>query len=376
MNHNKLTPDELRRYRRHLSLPDIGVDGQARLKTARVLLVGAGGLGSPAAIYLAAAGVGTLGLVDPDTVDESNLQRQILHGADDVGRAKLDSAAATLHAINPLVAVEPHAAALTAANAADIIPDYDLIIDGTDNFATRYLINDACVLLGKPNCYGSVLRFQGQAAVFAHPDGPCYRCLYPTPPPADDIPDCAAAGVLGVLPGVIGMIQATEAIKLLLDLGQPLVGRVLLYDALALQFRQLKLKRDPECPVCGTHPTITEIRDVALPCPADQGPPEIQPDELQDLLAAGKDLLLLDVREPHEHQLEAIPGDRLIPLGDVETRYDELPADKRIVVYCRVGARSARAVAILRRHGFTDVLNLAGGILRWKAAGGAVQAEN
>ncbi len=363
-----LTQDELRRYSRHLSLAEIGIDGQQKLKAARVLLIGTGGLGSPAAMYLAAAGMGTLGLVDFDTVDESNLQRQILHGTADVGRHKLDSAQDTLHSVNPHVALELHHDRLSAANAAEIISQYDLVLDGTDNFATRYLVNDACVILGKPNCYGSVLRFQGQASVFAHPDGPCYRCLYPEPPPADEIPSCADAGVLGILPGVIGLIQATEAIKLVVGKGDSLVGRVLLYDAMAMSFRDLRLHRDPACPVCGDSPTITSIQEIAVVCAA--APDEvvdITSSELHKMQDRRDDYFLLDVREPYEHAVAEIPGNTLIPMGEVGGRLSEIPADRPIVVYCHSGFRSAQTVELLTKEGYENVANLVGGIQRWQA---------
>jgi molybdopterin/thiamine biosynthesis adenylyltransferase/rhodanese-related sulfurtransferase len=367
-----LAPDEYVRYSRHLLLPEIGVDGQRALRNARVLLIGAGGLGSPAALYLAAAGVGTLGLVDFDAVDVSNLQRQVLHGTRDVGRSKLDSARDRLHDINPLVHVERFPVRLNADNAREIAGGFDLILDGTDNFATRYLVNDLCVLLGVPNVYGSIFRFDGQASVFATAGGPCYRCLYREPPPAGLVPSCAEGGVLGVLPGLVGTIQATEAIKLITGAGTPLIGRLLLVDALHWRQRVVKLRRDPLCPACGTR----EIRDltdaVELCASADPdavfGPvPEIEPAHLAARLAAGEPVDVVDVREPHEWAIARIPGARLIPLAALETRLGELSQDREIVVHCKVGGRSAQAVRRLRAAGFRNVVNLAGGIQRWSS---------
>jgi adenylyltransferase/sulfurtransferase len=376
-----LTPDEVRRYSRHLILPEVGVDGQRRLKQSRVLCVGAGGLGSPAAMYLAAAGVGTLGLVDFDVVDLSNLQRQLLHGTTDVGRPKLDSAIDRLRAINPHVRVEPHHTALTSANALDLMREYDVILDGTDNFPTRYLVNDACVLLRKPNAFGSIFRFEGQASVFAMPDGPCYRCLYPEPPPPGLVPSCAEAGVLGVLPGIIGTIQATETIKLLLGIGQPLIGRFLVFDALRMRFRELTLRRDPECPVCGDHPTVKTLIDYEQFCgvsPASLAAdaatatagapppaPDITPRALRDWMAAGTPLVVVDVREPQEWDICHLPGAVLIPLGELPQRLGELDPAVPVVCQCRSGIRSARAAQFLRLQGFHDVRNLTGGILAW-----------
>ncbi len=362
------TAEESARYARHLILPEIGPAGQARLKQARVLLVGAGGLGSPAALYLAAAGVGTLGLVDFDRVDASNLQRQILHGTPDVGRPKLDSARDRLHAINPHVRFVPHPERLTAANALALLAGYDLVLDGTDNFATRYLVNDACALLGKPNVYGSVFRFEGQASVFWAARGPCYRCLYPEPPPPGAVPSCAEGGVLGVLPGLIGVLQATEAIKLITGAGQPLLGRLLVYDALPMTFRTLTLRKDPACPLCGERPTITALQDYEQLCGTatpERSPMDITPRDLKQNLDAGRKPVLLDVREPVEWNLGHLPGATWIPLGDLPARVGELSRDADIVCYCKAGGRSARALQFLKAQGFTRVRNLAGGILAW-----------
>jgi adenylyltransferase/sulfurtransferase len=369
----ELTPDDIKRYSRHLILPEVGVEGQQKIKTASVLLIGAGGLGSPAGLYLAAAGVGRLGIVDFDAVDFSNLQRQILHGTADVGRSKLQSAKDRLLAINPELEVDTYETALTSKNALDLFRDYDVIVDGTDNFPTRYLVNDACVLVGKPNAYGSIFRFEGQASVFAVPGGPCYRCLYPEPPPPGLVPSCAEGGVLGVLPGVIGTIQATEAIKLILGTGQPLVGRLLLYDAFNMRFRELKLRRDPSCPVCGDHPTVKALIDYDQFCgiaPAASAPvPETTVAELKTRLDRGDtNLFILDVREPNEFQICRIPGSTLIPLGELPRRLAELPQGDGapdIVVHCKMGGRSAKAVRQLTEKGFTRVQNLKGGILEW-----------
>jgi len=370
----ELTRDEVQRYSRHLIMPEVGVEGQRKLKAARVLCIGAGGLGAPAAMYLAAAGVGTLGLVDFDVVDASNLQRQILYGTADVGRPKLEVARARIAGMNGNVQVVVHEATLTSKNALDVLKDYDVILDGTDNFQTRYLVNDACVLLGKPNAYGSIFRFDGQASVFAVKGGPCYRCLYPEPPPPGLVPSCAEGGVLGVLPGVIGVIQATEAIKLILGSGQPLVGRLLLYDALQMRFRELKLQRDPECPVCGDQPTIKELIDYDQFCgivpaaaahPADSGVPELTVEQLKAKFDRGDDFDLLDVREPNEFQICRIQGSKLIPLGELPRRTAELDPGRDLVVHCKVGARSAKAVTLLQQRGFTRIHNLKGGILAW-----------
>ena len=367
-----LSHEEIRRYSRHLILPEVGLEGQVKLKQARVLLVGAGGLGSPLALYLAAAGVGTLGLVDFDVVDESNLQRQVLHGTSAVGLPKLESARQRIRDINPNVTVETHETRLSSANALDLVKRYDLVADGTDNFPTRYLVNDACVLTGKPNVYGSIFRFEGQASVFAHADGPCYRCLYAEPPPPGLVPSCAEGGVLGVLPGVIGLIQATEAIKLILGKGEPLVGRLLLYDALAMSFRELKLKKDPACPVCGTNPTVRELIDYEAFCglgpethEAATGVPEITAPELAARVARGDELLVLDVREPQEYAFARLPFSQLLPLGDLPRRVHELDSARDIVVHCRTGKRSAQAVEMLQQAGFRKVWNLKGGIDAW-----------
>jgi molybdopterin/thiamine biosynthesis adenylyltransferase/rhodanese-related sulfurtransferase len=368
-----LAPDEYLRYSRHLILPEIGVDGQRALRRARVLLVGAGGLGSPAALYLAAAGVGTLGLVDFDRVDLSNLQRQVLHGTRDVGRHKLDSARDRLRDINPGVHVEGFPVRLTADNAQEIADGFDLILDGTDNFGTRYLVNDLCVLQGVPNVYGSIFRFDGQASVFAAGDGPCYRCLYRQPPPAGLVPACAEGGVLGVLPGLVGTIQATEAIKLITGAGTPLIGRLLLVDALHWRQRVVTLRRDPLCPACGTR-EIRDLSDAEQLCavePADDvdavfgAVPEIEPAALQARLRAGDALDILDVREPHEWAIASLEGAVKIPLAALESRLDELSRDHEIVVHCKAGGRSAQAVRRLRAAGFKRVWNLAGGIQRW-----------
>jgi sulfur-carrier protein adenylyltransferase/sulfurtransferase len=369
----ELTRDEIQRYSRHLIMPEVGVEGQRKLKAARVLCVGAGGLGAPAAMYLAAAGVGTLGLVDFDVVDASNLHRQIIYGTPDVGKRKLEAARARIAAMNDGVKVVLHELALTSKNALDVLKDYDVILDGTDNFQTRYLVNDACVLLGKPNAYGSIFRFDGQASVFAVKGGPCYRCLYPEPPPPGLVPSCAEGGVLGVLPGVIGIIQATEAIKLILGAGQPLIGRLLLYDALQMRFRELKLRRDPECPICGDHPTIHALIDYDQFCgvvpahtqPAASGVPEVTVEELKAKLDRGEDVHVLDVREPNEYQICRIAGSTLIPLGELANRTAELDRDRELIVHCKMGGRSAKAVALLQERGFTRVRNLTGGILAW-----------
>jgi molybdopterin/thiamine biosynthesis adenylyltransferase/rhodanese-related sulfurtransferase len=367
-----LTNEEVLRYSRHLILPDVGVDGQRKLKAGRILLIGAGGLGSPLALYLAAAGVGTLGLVDFDVVDVSNLQRQVLHGTKDIGRSKLESARERIYDVNPHVHVEPYETRLTSENALDIIRDYDVVIDGTDNFATRYLTNDACVLLGKPNVYGSIFRFEGQASVFALEEGPCYRCLFPEPPPPGLVPSCAEGGVLGVLPGLVGTIQATEGIKLILGVGESLVGRLLLIDALSMRFRTVRLRKDPNCPACGTH-EITELIDYDQFCgvaPAVTAAntseiPEITPSELADRIRRGDDIDLIDVREPHELNIARIPNVRLIPLGTLAEALPSLDSSREAVVIWRTGARSGRAVQQLRAAGFRRVWNLAGGIHRW-----------
>ncbi len=371
----ELTNEEIKRYSRHLIMPEVGIDGQRKLKAGKVLCIGAGGLGSPVAMYLAAAGVGTIGIVDFDVVDFSNLQRQILHGTPDVGRSKLASAKDRLNSLNPEIAIDTYEVALSSENALELFRPYDVIVDGTDNFPTRYLVNDACVLLGKPNAYGSIFRFEGQASVFGAKDGPCYRCLYPEPPPPGLVPSCAEGGVLGVLPGVIGTIQAMETIKLILGIGEPLVGRFLIFDALRMKFRELKLRKDPDCPVCGTHPTVKALIDYEQFCgvhPAEPEPAavahsttEISAVELKKRLDRGDKLTLLDVREPNEYQINRIPGTVLIPLGEVPRRYRELNPDDEIVVNCKVGARSAKAADFLRSVGFKRVLNLRGGIVEW-----------
>ena len=369
-----LTNEEVARYSRHLIMPEVGMEGQLKLKAARALCIGAGGLGSPVALYLAAAGVGTIGIVDFDEVDYSNLQRQIIHGTPDVGRSKLDSAKSRLNALNPEVEVVTYDMALSSQNALDLFAEYDLVIDGTDNFPTRYLVNDACVLRQKPNIYGSIFRFEGQASVFATQDGPCYRCLYPEPPPPGLVPSCAEGGVLGILPGVIGTLQATEAIKVILGVGEPLIGRFLIFDALRMRFRELKLRKDPDCPVCGTHPTVTELIDYEQFCgvtpaaPADTAPPEADEatvEELQARLARREPFLLLDVREPREFEICRIPGSVLIPLGELPSRLSELEGHDAMIVHCKSGVRSGKAVRLLREAGYSQARNLTGGILAW-----------
>jgi adenylyltransferase/sulfurtransferase len=370
----ELTSDELSRYSRHLTLPEVGVEGQRRLKAARVLCVGAGGLGSPLALYLAAAGVGTLGLVDFDVVDASNLQRQIIHSTKDIGRKKLDSAAEKLTALNPAINIVKHETMLTSANALEIFKDYDIVADGTDNFPTRYLVNDTCVLTGKPNVYGSIFRFEGQASVFATEQGPCYRCLYPEPPPPNLVPSCAEGGVLGVLPGLVGVIQATEVIKLILGKGESLIGRLLLVDALTMRFRELQLRKNPECPICGTHPTVTQLIDyqqfcgIAPPTPEEKrvknGIPQISVKELKRRIDAGEDAYLIDVREPYEYQIAQIGG-KLIPQNEVPQRLAEIDRNREVIVHCRSGVRSQRIAEFLKQAGYPRVANLAGGILAW-----------
>ena len=365
MDTRELTPKERQRYSRHLLLPEVGEEGQRRLKSARVLCVGAGGLGSPAALYLAAAGVGTLGLVDFDVVDFTNLQRQIIHGTSDVGRSKLESAQARIEALNPEVRVETFEARFSVANAKTLLEAFDIVVDGTDNFPARYLVNDACVLYGKPNAWGSIFRFEGQAAVFASPNGPCYRCLHPEPPPEGLVPSCAEAGVLGVLPGIIGTIQATEAIKLILGIGEPLIGRFLIYDALRMRFRDLKLRKDPDCPICGARPTITELRESGAFCAAGSDPGHDPSRAEGHGSTRVTRRCILDVREPFEAAICCIQGSRLIPLGELPRRLDELNPSDEIVVHCKSGGRSARAVSLLREKGFSRATNLAGGILNW-----------
>ena len=375
MNETKpeLNNDEIARYSRHLIMPEVGMDGQLKLKSASVLCIGVGGLGSPVAMYLGAAGVGRIGIVDFDVVDYSNLQRQVIHGTPDVGRSKLDSARDRLNAINPEVTVETHDVALSSENALELLANYDVIVDGTDNFPTRYLVNDACVILGKPNVYGSIFRFEGQASVFATKDGPCYRCLYPEPPPPGLVPSCAEGGVLGILPGVIGTIQATEAVKLIIGVGEPLVNRFMIYDALRMKFRELKLRKDPECPVCGETPTVTELIDYEQFCGitgtvTDNVSLEALDTTVKDLKTRidGKDeVLVLDVREPQEFQICRIPGSTLIPLNDLPQRLAELEGYKDMVVHCKSGVRSAKAVKLLHEAGFSNAKNLRGGILAW-----------
>jgi adenylyltransferase/sulfurtransferase len=370
----QLTNEEIARYSRHLLLPEVGLEGQKKLKAAKVLCVGAGGLGAPLAYYLAAAGIGTLGLVDFDKVDESNLQRQIIHSTKDVGRPKIDSAAEKLQALNPYMKIVKHETMLTSTNALDIIKEYDIVADGTDNFPTRYLVNDACVLSGKPNAYASIFRFEGQASVFATEEGPCYRCLYPEPPPPGLVPSCAEGGVLGILPGLLGVIQATEVIKLILGKGDPLIGRLLLVDSLGMKFRELKLRKNADCPVCGTHPTVTKLIDYQQFCgihpeepkaaTVQNGIPQITPKELKQRLDSGENIFVLDVREPHEYQIVNI-GAPLIPLGELPNRVNELDPNREIVVHCKSGVRSQRAAEFLQKSGFRNVSNLAGGILAW-----------
>ncbi len=384
----KLSNEEIARYSRHLILPEVGMEGQQKLKAAKVLCVGTGGLGAPLALYLAAAGVGTIGLVDFDTVDSSNLQRQIIHSTATVGKLKVDSAEIMLKGLNPFLNVVKHNTMLTSANALEIFKDYDVIADGTDNFQTRYLVNDACVILNKPNAYGSIFRFEGQASVFGTEEGPCYRCLYPEPPPPGLVPSCAEGGVLGILPGLVGVIQATETIKLILGIGDPLIGRLLLVDALGMSFRTLKLRKNPDCPVCGTNPTVTELIDYDQFCgiapPSSVGPlevardkavanasivegiPQITVEQLKQKLDAKEDIFVLDVREPHEYPIANL-GAPLIPVGSIESRINEIAAHKNdeVIIHCRSGARSQKAALALKAAGFINVSNLTGGILAW-----------
>jgi molybdopterin/thiamine biosynthesis adenylyltransferase/rhodanese-related sulfurtransferase len=366
-----LSNDEILRYSRHLIMPEVGMEGQQKLKAAKVLCIGAGGLGSPLALYLTAAGVGTLGIVDFDVVDYTNLQRQIIHSTADVGRKKLDSAAEKLKAINPYINLRTFDTRLTSANALELFREFDIIADGTDNFPTRYLVNDACVLTGKPNVYGSIFRFEGQASVFATEEGPCYRCLYPEPPPPGLVPSCAEGGVLGILPGLVGVIQATETIKLILGQGDPLIGRLLLVDALGMKFRELKLRKSPDCPACGKNPTVKELIDYNEFCgirgeeaPVATDVPAMTVEELKQQLDSKKDVFILDVREPHEYQICNLNG-YLIPLGDLPKRVHELDSSRDIVAHCRSGVRSGKAVTFLRQAGFKKVHNLTGGILAW-----------
>ncbi|MGH9718285.1 MAG: molybdopterin-synthase adenylyltransferase MoeB [Candidatus Acidiferrales bacterium] len=367
-----LSNEEVLRYSRHLIMPEVGMDGQLKLKQAKVLCIGAGGLGAPLGLYLAAAGVGRIGLVDFDAVDLTNLQRQVLFGTSDVGRPKISAAADRLRNLNPDIQVDTFETHLTSENALDILKDYDIVVDGTDNFPTRYLTNDACVLLGKPNVYGSIFRFEGQVTIFGYPGGPCYRCLYPEPPPPGLVPSCAEGGVLGVLPGIVGTIQACETLKLIIGKGEPMVGRLMLFDALAMKFRELKLRRNPECPVCGDHRTITKLIDYAEFCGVrgEEAPTnvtdisEITPRELKTRMDRGDDLYILDVREPHEYQICNLNG-HLIPLGELPQRVHELDSSREIVAHCRSGKRSAEAVDFLRKAGFAKIWNLKGGILAW-----------
>jgi molybdopterin/thiamine biosynthesis adenylyltransferase/rhodanese-related sulfurtransferase/molybdopterin converting factor small subunit len=367
-----LSNEEIRRYSRHLIMPEVGMEGQTRLKNARVLAIGAGGLGSPLALYLAAAGVGTIGLVDFDVVDDSNLQRQVLYGVGDVGRPKLEAAAERLSGLNPHIRIIRHEERLTSENALEIFRDYDVVADGTDNFPTRYLVNDACFFAGKPNVYASIFRFEGQASIFWAEKGPCYRCLYPEPPPPGLVPSCAEGGVLGILPGLLGVVQATETIKLILESGEPLIGRLLLVDALSMRFRELKLRKNPECVLCGPHPTVTKLVDYEAFCgvlpevpSAGNGVPEITVEELKKLRDSAKPYVLVDVREPHEVVISSFPESVKIPLGSLPANLNRLSSADEIVVHCRTGARSAKAVQILRQAGFRKVRNLAGGINRW-----------
>ena len=378
-----LSSEEARRYARHLVLPEFGPEGQARLKEGRVLAVGAGGLGSPLLLYLAAAGVGTIGIVDPDEVDLSNLQRQVLYGTEDVGRRKTEAAAARLAAANPHVRVLPIPERLSVANALEIVRDYDVVADGTDNFPTRYLVNDACVLAGKPNVWASVYRFEGQASVFWAERGPCYRCLHPQPPLEGSVPSCAEGGVLGVLPGLLGIVQAIEVVKLVTGIGDPLVGRLLLFDALAARFREMRLEKNPDCPICGTRPTITRLEAAGEACDveapgaeravvssaamfAPPRVPEVTVEELKAMRDRGDAVVLVDVREPYEHAIADLAGTIKIPLGALQRRLEELSPEDEIVVYCRSGARSAQAVGFLRQRGYGKAKNLAGGILAWQ----------
>jgi len=368
----RLSKEEILRYSRHLIMPEVGMEGQLKIKQAKVLCIGTGGLGAPLGLYLAAAGVGRLGLVDFDVVDSTNLQRQVLFGTKDVGTPKTEAAANRLRDLNPDIQIDTFETQLTSANAFELFKDYDIIVDGTDNFPTRYLVNDACVIMGKPNVYGSIFRFEGQITVFGAPGGPCYRCLYPEPPPPGLVPSCAEGGVLGVLPGIVGTIQAAEALKLIIGKGEPLIGRLLLFDALAMKFRELKLRKNPDCPVCGTHPTMKELIDYAEFCGirGEEAPstvtniPEISPRELKSRLDRGDDIFVLDVREQHEYQICNIDG-HLIPLGELPQRVHELDSSLEIVAHCKSGKRSAQAVEFLQKAGFRKIHNLKGGILAW-----------
>jgi len=370
-----LSSEELKRFNRHIILPQVGIEGQEKLKRARVLCIGTGGLGSPVSLYLAAAGVGTLGLVDFDVVDETNLQRQIVHTTADIGRPKVESAKDSLLKLNPYLDVPLHREGITRANVRGIVSQYDMVVDGTDNFPTRYLVNDACVLEGKPLIYASIFQFEGQATVFNYQDGPCYRCLYPEPPPPGMVPSCAEGGVLGVLPGVIGVIQATEAVKIILGKGRTLAGRLMLYDAMDMHFREVRLRRDPACPACGEHPSIHEVLEYEQFCglpPTESsgmeeelGPDDITPRDLARMLEEDPELFVLDVREPFEVDICRIEGSWEIPLGQLQVRFAEVPRDRDVVVHCKSGGRSAQAVEFLKSRGYTRVKNLAGGILRW-----------
>jgi sulfur-carrier protein adenylyltransferase/sulfurtransferase len=373
-----LSHDEVRRYSRHLIMPEVGIAGQKKLKAASVLLIGTGGLGSPLALYLTAAGIGRLGLVDYDVVDETNLQRQIIHYSSDVGRSKLESAAAKLSDINPYIVIEKWNTPLTSENALEILKNYDVIIDGTDNFPTRYLVNDACVILGKPNVYGSIFRFEGQLSVFYAKHGPCYRCMFPEPPPPGLVPSCAEGGVLGILPGTIGTLQATEAIKLILGIGEPMIGRMMLYDALSMTFDQIKIRKNPNCPVCGPNPTVTELIDYEQFCGvpahdrsdykeknAQNQVRGINVHDLKARLEAGANVVVIDVREPHEWEISAIPGSLKIPKGQVVARAAEIPKDVEVVVQCKTGIRSRDAILMLQPLGFTNLVNLVGGVNAW-----------
>src|SRR5579864_8536298 len=370
----KLSKEEIQRYSRHLIMPEVGLEGQLKLKRARVLMIGTGGLGAPLGLYLAAAGVGHLGLLDFDVVDSSNLQRQVTFTTADVGKSKSEAAKARLSALNPAIEIVSYDTRLTSENALDLFRDYDIIVDGTDNFPTRFLVNDACVLLGKPNVYGSIFRFEGQASVFATKDGPCYRCLYPEPPPPGLVPSCAEGGVLGILPGLVGVMQATEVIKLILGNGEPLIGRLLLVDALNMRFRELKLRKNPECPVCGANPTVTELIDYQQFCgivpeshqesSMKNGIPQMTVKELKRRLDVGEDVQLIDVREPYEYQIAQMGG-KLIPQNEVPQRLSEIDPGREVVVHCRSGARSQRIAEFLKQNGYPRVANLAGGILAW-----------
>jgi sulfur-carrier protein adenylyltransferase/sulfurtransferase len=366
-----LSNEEVARYSRHLILPEVGMEGQTKLKRASVAMIGAGGLGAPLGLYLAAAGVGRIGVVDFDVVDASNLQRQVIHGTSDIGRKKLDSAADSMRDINPNVRIDKFDTGLTSENALEILGDYDIVVDGTDNFPTRYLVNDACAILKKPNVYGSIFRFEGQASVFTYQDGPCYRCLYPEPPPPGLVPSCAEGGVLGILPGIIGLIQATETAKIILGIGTTLKGRLLLYDALEMRFRELKLRRNPDCPVCGDHPTVTKLIDYQEFCgvrPMNTQSPAadvIDAVEVKRKLDRGDNFVLIDVREPHEYQIARIPGARLIPLGELPKHLQELDPNAEIVAHCKTGGRSQKAVDLMKQQGFRNVLNMTGGITAW-----------